>query len=98
MTGYTFHPLLRASHIKPWSACESAKERLDPYNGIVLAAHIDALFDKGWISFSNDGYILLSEELDETIVKQLSLAGRKIKKSPSLSDGYLEWHREHLLR
>lgn len=79
MTGYTFPPLLRTSHIKPWSACESAKERLDLYNGIVLAAHIDELFDKSWISFSNDGYILLSEELDETIIKQLSLVEREVK-------------------
>ena len=98
VTGYTFPPLLRASHIKPWSACESAKERLDPYNGIVLAAHIDALFDEGWISFSNDGYILLSKELDKTIVNQLSLEGMKIKEFHCFSFGYLDWHRENLLR
>lgn len=98
VTGYAFPPLLRASHIKPWSACETAKERLDPYNGIVLAAHIDVLFDKGWISFSNNGDILLSEELDRTIVNQLSLKDRKIEKFSFFSHGYLDWHRENLLR
>ena len=47
VTGMTFAPLLRASHIKPWAACENGNERLDPYNGIILAAHIDILFDQG---------------------------------------------------
>lgn len=47
VTGTTFAPLLRASHIKPWPACENGNERLDPFNGIILAAHIDILFDQG---------------------------------------------------
>ncbi|THD53844.1 HNH endonuclease [Enterobacteriaceae bacterium ML5] len=98
VTGYAFAPMLRASHIKPWSACNSATERLDPYNGLMLAAHIDILFDQGWISFSNDGYILLSNELDRTIINQLSLTGKKIKPFPYASYCYLEWHREHMLR
>ncbi len=98
VTGYAFAPMLRASHIKPWSACKSAKERLDPYNGLMLAAHIDILFDQGWISFSNDGCILLSDELDRTIVNQLSLTEKKIKGFPDASYVYLEWHREHMLR
>jgi putative restriction endonuclease len=38
--------MLRASHIKPWSDC-SNRERLDPLNGLLLVAHIDALFDNG---------------------------------------------------
>lgn len=98
VTGYTFPPLLRASHIKPWSACENAKERLDPFNGIILAAHIDALFDKGWISFSDDGYVLLSKELDKTIANQLCLTGRKLEKFSYFSHNYLEWHRKNVLR
>lgn len=30
LLGTTFAPLLRASHIKPWAACENGSERLDP--------------------------------------------------------------------
>jgi putative restriction endonuclease len=41
--GLTTRALLRASHIKPWSQSTDS-ERLDPANGILLAAHIDALF------------------------------------------------------
>lgn len=98
VTGYTFLPILRASHIKPWSVCENAIERLDPYNGLMLVAHIDLLFDQGWISFSNEGDILISNELDDSIVNQLSLVGKKIKPFPYQSYAYLAWHREFKLR
>ncbi|WP_338658968.1 HNH endonuclease [Yersinia intermedia] len=97
VTGIFFHPLLRASHIKPWSVCESAHERLDPYNGIMLAAHIDALFDQGWLSFSNDGQILISTELNNEIKEYLTLP-EKISPFPILSHNYLKWHRENILR
>lgn len=54
--------LLRASHAKPWRDSNS-QERLDPYNGLLLCAHHDALFDKGFISFNEYGELLLSNEL-----------------------------------
>jgi len=97
VTGTTFAPLLRASHIKPWAACANGNERLDPHNGIILAAHIDILFDQGWISFRNDGYLLISNELDIGVKEQLLLP-EKIKAFSVESYCYLEWHREHLLR
>ncbi len=50
VTGCRISAVLRASHIKPWSQSNN-KERLDPENGILLAAHIDALFDRGLITF-----------------------------------------------
>jgi putative restriction endonuclease len=30
--------LLRASHIKPWADCSTDAERLDVFNGVLLAA------------------------------------------------------------
>ncbi|SUI04344.1 HNH nuclease [Salmonella enterica subsp. indica] len=96
-TGTTFAPLLRASHIKPWAACENGNERLDPYNGIILAAHIDILFDQGWISFENDGRLLISYELDMS-VKEQCLLPEKIKAFSVESYCYLEWHRNNCLR
>lgn len=97
VTGTTFAPLLRASHIKPWAACENGNERLDPYNGIILAAHIDILFDQGWISFENDGRLLISKELDASVKEQLLLPG-EIKAFPVGVYSYLEWHRVNILR
>jgi putative restriction endonuclease len=45
LTGLNFPELLRASHIKPWRDCDP-RERLDPDNGLLLAVHIDGLFDQ----------------------------------------------------
>jgi hypothetical protein len=45
VTGCAEPLLLRASHIKPWAICEADSERLDVYNGLLLAAHLDAAFD-----------------------------------------------------
>ncbi|MDC0682621.1 HNH endonuclease signature motif containing protein [Sorangium atrum] len=50
MTGLAVPALLRASHIKPWADCETDAERLDVYNGILLAPHLDAAFDRGFIT------------------------------------------------
>lgn len=97
ITNISFKPLLRASHIKPWSACHSGNERLDPFNGIMLAAHIDVLFDQGWISFSDNGQIILSDELDKGLVEELKLPER-IQPFHLKSFGYLKWHRENILR
>jgi predicted restriction endonuclease len=55
--------LLRASHIKPWKDCETDAERLDVYNGLLLAAHLDAAFDAFLISFNDTGSILISGSL-----------------------------------
>lgn len=51
ITNLSISPLLRASHIKPW-ATSTNFERLDPENGILLAAGIDAAFDRGYVSFN----------------------------------------------
>ena len=43
---------LNARHIKPWRDASDA-ERLDGANGLLLAPHIDHLFDEGCITFSS---------------------------------------------
>ena len=43
-------------------ACDTAEERLDPYNGLALAPHIDQLFDQGYITFDASGALVLSDE------------------------------------
>jgi HNH endonuclease len=50
VTGCGIVEVLRASHIKPWRDSTN-RERLDPENGLLLAAHVDALFDKDLITF-----------------------------------------------
>ena len=62
VTGCTLKDALRASHAKPWKDCTSDAERLNVYNGFLLTANLDALFDKGYISFTDDGLIMFSSE------------------------------------
>ncbi|HEJ7038088.1 TPA: HNH endonuclease [Serratia marcescens] len=95
VTGVTMPQLLIASHIKPWRECNN-KERLDPNNGIMLAPHVDALFDKGYISFTNDGVLIV--KADREVVNAMSILGLtdvdKVTVSESSHD-YLDWHRAH---
>ncbi|NUB06886.1 HNH endonuclease, partial [Azospirillum sp. Vi22] len=60
VTGLSDARLLRASHIRPWAACDSDAERLDVHNGLLLAVHLDAAFDAGLIAFTDDGTLLAS--------------------------------------
>ena len=48
ITGLDVPDLLRASHIKPWADCDTDAERLDVFNGLLLAPHLDAAFDSGF--------------------------------------------------
>ena len=57
-------PLLRASHIKPWKDSTDS-ERLDEFNGLLLAPHIDAAFDRGFITFEDDGRLVVASALNE---------------------------------
>jgi HNH endonuclease len=72
MTGITDPALLRASHIVPWSEC-SDEQRLDVHNGLLLSALWDAAFDKGLVSFTDDGMPLASPQLSVVARKLLAL-------------------------
>lgn len=62
LTQVAMPEILRASHIKAWRD-STAQERINPHNGILLAVHIDGLFDRGFLSFSEDGRAILSEAI-----------------------------------
>ncbi|MCU4423200.1 HNH endonuclease [Acinetobacter sp. WU_MDCI_Abxb74] len=96
VTGIQLPILLRASHIKPWSL-SSSLERLDPANGILLAAHIDALFDNGLISFEDTGEILFASNEVLDIFTTQNIPQKKISLTVG-SEIYLKWHRENLFK
>lgn len=54
--------LLIASHIKPWAVCED-KEKIDPKNGFILSPLYDKLFDRGFITFTTDRRVKISNWL-----------------------------------
>jgi putative restriction endonuclease len=90
--------LLRASHIKPWKDCESDAERLDVYNGLLLAAHLDAAFDGFLISFDDDGRIVVSSALTEP--DRAALGIHTELRLTKIAPGHvppLAWHRDRLV-
>lgn len=91
LTGVNIPELLIASHIKPW-ASSSHDERLDVNNGLLLVRDVDALFDKGLLSFSDNGdVIFIRKEIEEYFnTKNLS---KKIMGMPEGSKNYLDFHR-----
>ncbi|WP_228276442.1 HNH endonuclease [Dechloromonas sp. H13] len=90
-------PLLRASHIKPWARCETDAERLDVFNGLLLAPHLDALFDGGWISFDDDGGMLVCIDLSGEQRALLGLAATwRLRELTTAHRRYLAWHRSNL--
>lgn len=99
--GYSTRGLLRASHIKPWSHSRHSEngkyEQCDPNNGLLLAAHLDALFDTGLISFRDDGSMMISAKIKDD-PKQLNL-GENLRKKPSEDmKTYLKYHREAIFK
>lgn len=68
VTGVSEPSLLRASHIKPWSKCVTNDERLDGANGLLLAPHVDLLFDKGLLTFRPTGELVISEVLPKYVI------------------------------
>jgi hypothetical protein len=86
--------VLRASHIKPWSVSTN-EECLDPYNGFLMTPNLDHLFDSGLISFSDQGDILLGEQLDHQTASILGIHSEmKLCHVYPENIPYLKYHRE----
>lgn len=96
VTGCTVEAALRASHMKPW-AVSTSQERLDPFNGLLLTANLDALFDAGLISFDGDGRILISSGIKQTDYPLLGISAEmRLRKINTAHEPYLEYHRQQV--
>lgn len=99
ITGLAVPEILRASHIKPWADCGSDAERLDVFNGLLLAPHLDAVFDRGLITVADDGRVLVSPLLDGTACTILGVGPALQLRSLHLRHRpYLPWHRKRVFQ
>lgn len=91
--------LLIASHIKPWVKSNN-EEKVDPKNGFMFTPTYDKLFDRGFISFEDDGTMLVSPWLSPMNQKRLDVFnGKKIKTLPTKGrENYLLYHRENVFK
>ncbi len=97
VTGVRVPEVLRASHIKPWRHSDN-RERLDPYNGLLLLPQYDALFDKGLVGFEEDGSILMSRAMQHQDLELVGISPKsKLRFVAAGHQPYLAYHRDRVL-
>lgn len=96
ITMVNYDRLLIASHIKPFAKC-TPDEQYDPKNGLMLTPTIDKLFDKGFITFSDDKQIILSPWISSYTFSCLNLkTGARYPALPFDNQRllYMKYHRD----
>jgi putative restriction endonuclease len=91
--------LLIASHIKPW-AVSNDFEKTDPKNGFMLTPTFDFLFDRGFLSFTNDRKTILSPFLSNMTYSKLGISDNKLIQHLPINgrEEYLDYHRSKILK
>ncbi len=86
---------LIASHIKPWRESDN-RERLFEGNGLLLTPTIDHLFDRGFISFENNGELLISPVSHEESMNKMGIITDRVVNVGSFAPPqkeFLQFHR-----
>lgn len=96
LTQCDIEKILTASHIKPWSKCKNIDEKLDLHNGFLFAPNIDKLFDKGFISFDNNGKIKISKRIGKKQYEILGISSNMKIRINERHKIYLEYHRNNI--
>lgn len=87
---------LRARHIKPWRDSND-REKLDGCNGLLLSPHFDQLFERGLISFADNGDLLVARALNPAVLPAWGVAPpRNVGAFEPAQCSYLAYHREQV--
>lgn len=92
--------LLIASHIKPW-AVATDKEKLDHKNGFMLSPLYDKLFDRGFMTFTEDRKIVLSNWISPANKKRLGVVDGQFVQMLPLDEerqAYMSFHRSSVFK
>lgn len=103
LCGIDLPHMLIASHIKPFRDCAHIYECSDYHNGLLLCRNHDYLFDQGYISFQDDGSIMISEELaeKENLESVYTIHTDDILQKAYLDETrrmFLDYHRSHIFK
>jgi predicted restriction endonuclease len=93
--------LLIAGHIKPWATDGiTDAERLDPMNGIPLVPSLAVVFDRGYITFTEVGNMVVSKRVDADARAALGLVpGMRLQTQPKFRmASYLAYHRQYVFQ
>lgn len=91
--------ILIASHIKPW-AHSNDEEKIDPFNGFMFTPTFDYLFDRGFLSFTDDKKTKLSPFLSKMTYSKLGISDNKLFYILPIHgrENYLEYHRNQIFQ
>jgi hypothetical protein len=98
ITGVNNPTHLIASHIKPWRESND-EERLAAGNGLLLTPSIDHLFDRGFITFGDNGDVILSPIADHDSLIRMGVdtdPPRNVGGFNSDQKYFLNYHREEI--
>lgn len=95
VTGCSLTDILEAAHIKSWKDCTLNSDCTSPHNGLLLTPNLHKLFDGGYISFAEDGSILISDRFSEQQQKYLGInKSMKLRIVDPKREEYLKFHRQ----
>lgn len=97
VTGVADDRFLIASHIKPWRESDDL-ERLDGENGLLLAPHVDKLFDGGWISFDDVGNLIVTNEAASVMDAWGIKPAMNVGSFSTRQRDFLQHHRQHIFK
>jgi predicted restriction endonuclease len=95
VTGVTYPAHLFASHIKPWRESTN-DERISGENGLLLTPSIDHLFDRGFISFEDNGELVVSDVAHKQSLNRMGVDTEHVIRVGRFSEGqkfFLAHHR-----
>src|SRR5207244_7633262 len=95
ITGVSYPTHLFASHIKPWRESTN-DERLSGENGLLLTPSIDHLFDRGFISFEDDGELMISDVAHKESIQRMGVDTERVVRIGKSSEAqrlFLAHHR-----
>ena len=72
---------------------------IDKHNGLTLSITYDYLFDKGYITFLDDGHIICSSLFEDNTWSRLNIdESKKYEILPSGREKFLKYHREKVFK
>lgn len=97
LCGVDLPALLRASYSKPWKDATN-DERVDPYNGVLLCANHDALYEQGYIAFDGTGKIHISAEIERMDYGKYGIHEKMRVLRVEENKKYFKWHKREVFR
>lgn len=97
LCGLSNPELLIANHIQPWRNSDK-NEKVDDDNGLLLCPNHDQLFDKGFITFSDDGEMIISKKLTENDRVLTNVVSTKRIELSERGRDYMRFHRNKVFK